>query len=118
VSAAAARIGVSRTALYNAREADAAFAAMWDDAVEAGVDRLEDAAFRRAVDGVEEPVFFRGQQVGTIRRYSDALLIALLKAKRPGQYRESLAGRSDNENLVSFFAKAMEALENSPPASL
>ena len=44
---------------------------------------LEDEARRRAVDGVDEPVFQQGKQVGTIRKHSDTLLIFLLKGIRP-----------------------------------
>ena len=62
-------------------------------------DALEQEARRRALEGVEEPVFCRGERVGVIRRYSDALLILLLKAKRPEQFRDvvDLSGRTDDE---------------------
>jgi hypothetical protein len=108
-------IGVSRAALYKQRAHDDGFANLWDDAVEQGVDRLEDAAFARAVEGVEVPVFHRGVRVGSVRRYSDALLIALLKAKRPAAYRDNTSGEPD---AISFFRQAMQALEDSPPESL
>jgi hypothetical protein len=35
---------------------------------------------------VEKPVFFGGKQVGTVRNYSDALAMFMLKAKRPEVY--------------------------------
>lgn len=38
---------------------------------------------RRAIDGVDEPVFHQGQIVGTITRYSDRLLYAMAKARLP-----------------------------------
>jgi hypothetical protein len=50
---------------------------------------LIDEATRRAVDGVEEPVgFYKGKAGGTVKRYSDILLMFLIKAKRP-EYRDS-----------------------------
>ena len=50
---------------------------------------LIDEATRRAVDGVEEPVdFYKGKAGGTVNRYSDNLLMFLIKAKRP-EYRDS-----------------------------
>ena len=45
---------------------------------------------RRALEGVEEPVFYKGERVGVIRKYSDSLLILLLMAKRPDQFRERM----------------------------
>jgi hypothetical protein len=39
-----------------------------------------------AKDGFDEPRFYEGQVCGHVRRYSDTLLILLLKARRPGKY--------------------------------
>lgn len=88
VSSAANAIGVSRTTVYEHRITDEMFLKDWDDAVEEGTDLLEDEARRRAAEGWEEPVFYKGEQQGTVRKYSDTLLIVLLKARRPEQYRE------------------------------
>ncbi len=86
VSAAARHVGKSRAALYRARKQDAAFAAEWDDALEEAADWLELEALRRAVDGTEEGRYFQGEMIGTITRYSDSLLMFLLKARRPQLY--------------------------------
>lgn len=53
-------VGIERSTAYRARETDPAFAEAWDDAVEEGVDRAEQEAFRRAVVGFEEPVVYQG----------------------------------------------------------
>jgi hypothetical protein len=82
VSAAARHVGKSRAALYRARKQDAAFAAEWDDALEEAADWLELEALRRAVDGTEEGRYFQGEMIGTITRYSDSLLMFLLKGRR------------------------------------
>ena len=68
-------------------ENDEEFAQRWNDAVEAGIDRLEDVAIRRARDGVKRPVFYMGQVVGYVQEYRDGLLKFLLEAKRPAVYR-------------------------------
>ena len=81
--------GVAVATVYRHREQDDSFAALWEEALEAGVQVLEQEARRRAVDGVEEPVFWQGQVVGHVRKMSDTLLIFLLKAKRPAVYREN-----------------------------
>lgn len=107
--------GVNRATAWRAREADPAFAQAWDEAMEEGVDRAEQEAFRRAVVGYEEPVVhhgrlsylyeryvdeegqerFRpvldanGQPVPlTVRKHSDALLALILKGRRKAVYAE------------------------------
>jgi len=88
---------IGRTTAYEWRAADEAFAALWDEALEAGIDRLEDEARRRAVEGVEKPVVAMGKiarnddgTVLMIREYSDTLLALMLKAKKPKEYRDRL----------------------------
>lgn len=81
-------------------------------------DRLEGEAYRRAVIGVEEPVFHKGQRVGHVRKYSDTLLIKLLEANdtRYGS-RLKLVGENgpievqyNLENLTTAQLEALEAL--------
>jgi len=72
---------------YNARERDPEFAAAWDDAIATATSVVESELHRRAVEGYEEPVYQRGEKVGTVRRYSDRLLELRAKALLP-HYRE------------------------------
>lgn len=88
VSRACEAIDVARLTAYRWREDDPEFAAMWDQAKEAGLDSLEDEAVRRAYEGTDKPVFHQGTQCGTIREYSDTLTIFLLKGGKPEKYRE------------------------------
>jgi hypothetical protein len=85
--------GVTPRTIYNHKAADEAFATALADALEAGTDVLEDEARRRAVDGVqhETPIYHQGQSVGAVveTKYSDTLLIFLLKARRPEKYRDT-----------------------------
>jgi hypothetical protein len=100
-AADAAKIG--RTALFAWKKADAKFNDECLAAEEAGTDRLEDEATRRAVKGTLRPVFYKGEQVGSIREYSDTLLIFLLKARRPDKFKESVAhehGGKDGRPIV------------------
>lgn len=87
VSAAAQQVGYTRTSVYEWRQADEEFAARWAEAIEIAIERLEAEADRRGVDGVEKPVFYRGKQCGTIREYSDTLLMFRLKRLDP-RYRD------------------------------
>lgn len=89
VKAAVEEAGVSRAFVYEERNRDAEFARAWESALETAADVMEREAFRRAVEGVDEPVFSpKGFKVGTVRKYSDTLLIFLLKGARPEKYRE------------------------------
>jgi hypothetical protein len=80
--------GIARRTAYQWRSDDTDFAAAWDEALDEAADRMEREAFRRAVEGTNEPVYHQGQEVGAVRKYSDTLLIFLLKAARPEKYRE------------------------------
>ena len=86
--------GMARQTAYEWRASDEAFAAAWDAALDEAADTMEREAFRRAVEGVDEPVFgslgngLGSGEVGTVRKYSDTLLIFLLKAARPEKYRD------------------------------
>lgn len=88
VTAAADAAGVTRATPYRWREADPAFAAAWAEAEESATDALEAEARRRAVDGWDEPVFYKGEARGVVRKYSDRMLEILLKGHRPA-FRES-----------------------------
>ena len=97
VTAAVAVTGTSRSRVYELRKVDPAFAAEWDEAEEIAADRLENEARRRGVEGVPEPLVSGGRIVRdddgqpiAIRRYSDALLLALLKAHRPPRRERSV----------------------------
>ena len=88
IAKAARAAGYSRASIYEWRQADEAFRAAWEEALEEGTDRLEDEAFRRAHDGVPKPVFYKGDRIATVQEYSDTLTIFLLKARRPGKFKE------------------------------
>jgi len=45
---------------------------------------LESAAYQRAVLGVEEDVYYQGDVVGQVTKYSDSLLSKMLVARVPG----------------------------------
>jgi hypothetical protein len=78
VRAACKRVGLSREAAYCLRRRDPLFARGWAaglvQAREASVEVLAD----RAIEGVEEPVYYRGELVGTRRKYDTRLLLAHL----------------------------------------
>lgn len=90
VTRAASRAGISRSAAYAEYKKSTTFADAWDEAIEIGMDRLEEEARRRAYRGTKKPVFYKGFEVGAIREYSDTLMIFLLKGGRPEKYADRL----------------------------
>lgn len=86
VSRACAAVGIERSTAYRARETDELFARDWDDAMEQGIDKAEQEAFRRAVEGTDKGVWHQGVLVGSERVYSDALMALILKGRRKKIY--------------------------------
>ena len=88
VSLAAKAAGITRAAAYAHRDKHTDFADEWAEAKDEAMDLLEAEALRRARRGVQEPVYYKGQVVGHVRKYSDTLLIFLLKGGLPEKYAE------------------------------
>jgi|SRR5579862_8636868 len=86
---AAKAAGVSLKTGWNWRndKTDTAFQAALALALQLACDRIEAEITRRALDGVEEPVFQQGRLVGTIRKFSDVLLMFRAKRLMP-EYRD------------------------------
>jgi hypothetical protein len=88
MSAAAKTARVNRNTVYQWEEHDPEFAVAFRQAGIQATEVLEKEAWRRAKDGIAEPVYQHGKQVGTIQRYSDQLLMFLLRARAPERYRD------------------------------
>lgn len=63
---------------------------LWEESLDLFADRLEAEMARRAIEGYDEPVFYRGEEVGSIRKHSDTLAITLAKAVRPERFRDNI----------------------------
>lgn len=119
VTKAAELAELSRCYLYQRKRSDEQFSADWEEAARIGALRLEDEARRRAVDGWEEPVWNRGEMCGTVRKYSDTLLIVLLKAHHKDKYgdkvRQELTGPDGGpvqvENKISVIQSIMGEID-------
>lgn len=86
---------VDRSTIYKWRKEDKKFAKDWETTFVIASDLLEDEAVRRAKEGVEEPVYQGGKQVGTVRKYSDQLLMFLLKGAKKEKYSDRTTLASD-----------------------
>ena len=109
VNAACKASGYARSRVYVWRREDAAFAAAWDAASAIASDLLEEEADRRGRDGYDEAVFFRGEESGSRRKYSDGLLLARLKALKPDNYRESGAAAGGGAHKLTVVIRDFDA---------
>jgi hypothetical protein len=100
ISAACRKAKITRQGAYQSRDADELFKAAWDEALIISTEALELEARRRAAIGVQEPVFHQGMQVALVRKYSDTLLIFLLKAHKPEMYRERVEASHSGEVTI------------------
>ena len=92
VKKAAKLAGANHAAFYYWRKKLPDFDAQWTAVTEvvrqARLSDMEDEAHRRAHDGVDEDVYHQGQVVGKTKKYSDVLLMFLMKAADP-RYRDN-----------------------------
>jgi len=93
VTQAAMSIGKSMEALYKLRNRPGAegFAAAWDAALERGVQRLEDTALARAIQGT--PVWKTDSDGGLVTygtKHNEALVMFFLRNRRPERYSEHI----------------------------
>lgn len=88
VCQAARSIGKSMEALYKLRHRPGAegFAEAWDAALERGVQRLEDCAMERALQGTPTPIVSGGKMLGTWDKPDNTLLRFLLSQRMPQKY--------------------------------
>jgi len=87
VSKAARTAGMRLKTILQYRKADEVFAEAEELAQQQAADVLEEAAFERAVNGVETPITNKlGEIVGHRVAYSDSLLTLLLKGAKPDKY--------------------------------
>ncbi len=80
VSEAAGSVGRSRQSAYRLRSRlkGQPFDLAWEVAFHHSYDVLAHAALERALNGVEVPVYYKGELVDTYRRFDERLTVALL----------------------------------------
>lgn len=122
VETAAGAVRMSAQGAYALRRAPGgeAFAAAWQAAVQQGALKLVDVAFTRVLKGTEEPVFDRdGNVIGHKTRYSERLMMFLLRAHLPERYAH--ARRAERPECAPPpphtppVAEALARLEPAPP---
>jgi hypothetical protein len=105
ISVAAEQAGIARARHYEWLAENPEYRKQFEEVEDIAVARLLSEVRRRAVDGIEEPVIYQGglcyptktkggkstDKPLTIRKYSDNLLMFLVKGKRP-EYRDNWRG--------------------------
>lgn len=86
VSWAAAAVPIRRELHYRRLKRDPLYKAAFTEAWDIGCGALEDRAMIRAIEGVQEPVFWQGEECGHITRYYHTEF--LLRGAMPKKYRE------------------------------
>jgi hypothetical protein len=116
VRAAAARVGISFQSAYVMRRRDPVFGEGWAAALVLARDHVEQVLATRALDGVEEGVYYHGQPVAVRRRYDSRLLLAHLArldqlayetragdaALRFDELLALVAGEQPHEDMIDF----------------
>lgn len=120
-TAACAAAGVTRQTVYAIK--DESFLQAKADAELASAELLEAEARRRAMEGVDEPVFHEGSICGYKRRYSDTLMIFLLKGRNREvfgdavkvDHDDSLRTVADGESATADFLARLRGRVGAKP---
>jgi len=79
IAESARAAGVSKQTVHDHRKKDEIFAELYEEAMDSYRDRIESEVHRRALVGLDKPVYQKGELVGYIREYSDRMLELLAK---------------------------------------
>lgn len=104
--AACKAVGVSLIFVNQWRKDDKEVDKQLREAERVGTQGLVSAAIRRAVHGVEEDVYYKGEVVGQKTNYSDGLLQTLLKAKVPEFAKDGDSAPTVNVNIANLMPRA------------
>ncbi|MBC2667350.1 hypothetical protein H7F51_17665 [Novosphingobium flavum] len=116
VRAAAHAVNMTPEGAYHLRRHPqaASFRKAWEQALAHGIQRLEDLAMDRALNGEEVPVYSYGKLIGSRRVYNDRLLMFLLRNRAPTRFAASAQGmgivrQQNEERLRRQWRKQWEA---------
>lgn len=103
ITAVRKMFGISSSAIYDARNSDPEWSKAIDEARESGYDMMEEEARRRAVEGWNEPVYYKGECMGEVRRYSDSLLKFLLTHCKPQKFNPGIKVTANKDSVRLIF---------------
>lgn len=88
IAGAAKAAKVGRQTVYDHRKADPDFDERCEAALDTAEGTLEAELMRRALEGEQAPVYFKGEVVGHTTRKSDSLLVFAIRNLRQRRERE------------------------------
>jgi hypothetical protein len=107
---------IDRTSHYIWLHNDLAYRRAFEVAKLRGADSLEAEAVRRAHEGVAEPVFYQGHICGEVQKYSDTLLIFLMKGANPEKYhdRHEVSGSLNLDTINAKLIAGRDRMKQAP----
>lgn len=111
VTRSAALAKIDKGSIYLLRKEDSDFAEKMNDARMVAFELLEEEAIRRAVEGVDKNIYYKGELIDSIKIYSDKILLALLKANSPEKYSKHIVNH--NPDIANLLNKSISRLKNS-----
>ena len=100
---AAKLLGIQVSAIDTYVKNNSAYAEALEQATAEGCERLYSEAWRRAHDGVDKVIYYKGKEVGKERVYSDAILIRLLEAHDKRFTRKQELSTPDGQPLTQVI---------------
>lgn len=85
------------------------FRKAWEAALALGVQRLEDIAMDRALNGVESPVYSYGKIIGTRMVYNDRLLMFLLRNRASKRFKATARHDAPTRAEIAKLKKQWQA---------
>ncbi len=112
---------IDRSTIYLWKEHDESFLLRYNRALEEAKDNIKEEVYRRGKEGWEEDVYQLGKYAGTIRKYSDTLLIFHAKMLMP-EYREKqqvdVNTHSVQQDVHALHDAVAQALADYPDARI
>lgn len=71
---------------------------------------LEDAMHERAIHGVDEPIFYKDEQIGAKTHFSDGLALALAKANMPEKYNKPREISGPDGGAIPLSLEVLDSL--------
>ena len=107
------RIKYTQQAVRKWLKNDPEFVRKYEEAKEESIAVLEAELRRRAVHGIDKPVWYKGEQVGVVKEFSDVLLMFLLKSLRPEVYRDrvDINAQVSNQSLADIMLQGAQQLK-------
>lgn len=113
VRAACRRMGVGEHQVYVLRNhpEGESFRKAWEAALDMGIQRIEDTAMDRALNGVDAPVFYHGEKVGERTVYNDRLLMFILRNRAPERFAAGGGGNRGTGGLNAVSQSQLDKLK-------